>query len=505
MILFNSYNGYLNFISIVCELSLVWCFILFLIYVCFIYFNNYYIYKQPIACLFFFSFLTIGYLILNSNNIYTDLFGGTFSIYASDIVVRNIIFLILFVVIYHVSLSVISLCGIVYSIEYYILIYILIISSIFVLYCSDIISLFLFIELQSMVVYVLICLKYNINSVSIGIRYFIVGTMVSLIFLFSFSMIYYCTGISGFLDFMLLKLFLDDLYMYVLITLVYTLFMLKIYIFPFHFIGGDLYRWSPLNILMLLSTVLYYIYIYLFMKVLMCYVSISYILYIFIFLTLAYGVLNILIQRDIRSFLGFGTSIHSSLVLVLITSEIQINMSISMFYVFVYVISILNILLIISKFNYIDLGISVISSKFNVLSTFQYSNILRLGYLNYYNIEYISSWAGLFKYYKHLTVLFSICLWSIAGLPPFSGFFVKLSILAICFVSNHLLLFFFIILISIISSLYYVKIIKEFFYIKASNTYYTDLSDIDYIFILFFTYLCVLGIFIPELFIYIFY
>jgi NADH-quinone oxidoreductase subunit N len=59
-----------------------------------------------------------------------------------------------------------------------------------------------------------------------------------------------------------------------------------------------------------------------------------------------------------------------------------------------------------------------------------------------------------------MTILFIITLFSFLGLPPFSGFFSKYLILFILNLNNLLSLTIIILILNIISSFYYLKIIK---------------------------------------------
>jgi len=503
MTLVNNYSVFLNFMCLVCELSLLWCFILIILLFCFIYFSRLFLNKYPIIIMFLFCNFMYIYMVLHSFGLECNLFGGTLFISNTDLIVRNILIYLCIIVFIHISINFINNSSIVYNIEYFIFIHILIISSVFMLYCNDVISLFLFMEVQSMVVYILICMSYSINLISMGIRYYIVGTIVSLLFLFSFTFIYFYTGVFNFLDFIFIKLYLDNIYFDICVLFVYLLFFLKIYIFPFHIIGGDLYRWSPLNVLIFLSTILYCVYIYIFTKILFFYISNFYLLYIFILMTLLFNTFSILMQRDIRTFLGLGTSIHSSFLLLLLILYININLSMLLFYIMIYILCILCIFLIFNKFKYVDIIFITKYNNFVLQYSNMYYNILRLHLLKYYNIEYIYIWSGISKYYYHISIILSICLWSISGLPPFSGFFIKLCVLSICFVNNHFVIFLYLLLISIISSLYYIKIIKEFYYLPSIMTFYNKLTDIDYLIIIFIFYLNIFGVFISELFLYI--
>lgn len=73
----------------------------------------------------------------------------------------------------------------------------------------DLISLYLAIEVQSLCLYVLAAAKKNSSfSLEAGLKYFILGSFSSALFLFGASLLYGCTGTTNFLS---LSLFFSGL------------------------------------------------------------------------------------------------------------------------------------------------------------------------------------------------------------------------------------------------------------------------------------------------------
>lgn len=99
--------------------------------------------------------------------------------------------------------------------------------------------LYLFLELQSLALYVLVCLRRNSNIASeISLKYFIYGSFASCILLYGISIIYGCFGTLNFNDIsILVKLSAFNYLPYVsfigFILIICGLFF-KLGVVPFH-------------------------------------------------------------------------------------------------------------------------------------------------------------------------------------------------------------------------------------------------------------------------------
>jgi NADH-quinone oxidoreductase subunit N len=102
---------------------------------------------------------------------------------------------------------------------------------------------YLSIELQGLCFYILTNLKFYSNfSIEAGLKYFILGALSSGILLFGMSLLYGFTGLTNFLDLMLLFSYYNitsyDYYYYKLtligIIFIYCSLLFKIGIVPFH-------------------------------------------------------------------------------------------------------------------------------------------------------------------------------------------------------------------------------------------------------------------------------
>jgi len=136
--------------------------------------------------------------------------------------------------------------------EYLLLILCAILGLFFLASSYDLISLYLALEMQSLCLYVLAASHKNSSfSTEAGLKYFILGSFSSALFLFGVSLLYGCTGTTNFGNFSLLfaavnheLLTLNFLIEKSLICIAVAFFF-KVAAAPFHMWSPDVYEGSP--------------------------------------------------------------------------------------------------------------------------------------------------------------------------------------------------------------------------------------------------------------------
>lgn len=169
-------------------------------------------------------------------------------------------------------------------------------------------------------------------------------------------------------------------------------------------------------------------------------------LFIVSFLSLIIGSIVGLAQTKIKRLLAYSTIAHIGFILLALAINSEQSIDSFLFYIIQYTITNLNIFLIIIALSYF----------FN-FSIFK-------------DIKYISEFKGIFYLNPLISICFSICLFSMAGIPPLMGFFSKLFVLYSATQSGYYFLSFIGIFVSVISCVYYLKIIKIIYseYIKPT-------------------------------------
>jgi len=136
--------------------------------------------------------------------------------------------------------------------EYLLLILCAILGLFFLVSSYDLISLYLALEMQSLCLYVLAASHKNSSfSTEAGLKYFILGSFSSALFLFGVSFLYGCTGTTNFENFSLLFatanyefLTLNSLIEKSLLCIAVAFFF-KVAAAPFHMWSPDVYEGSP--------------------------------------------------------------------------------------------------------------------------------------------------------------------------------------------------------------------------------------------------------------------
>ena len=144
------------------------------------------------------------------------------------------------------------------KIEFPILIVLSVIGMMFMVSANDILSLFLSMELQSLALYILVSFSRNeINSSEAGVKYFVIGSISTCIFLFGASLIYGFFGSTNFLEISKILGQSSDIPLFLIIGVVFVLvsLSLKLSAAPFHMWTPDVYQGSPTLITALLSVV----------------------------------------------------------------------------------------------------------------------------------------------------------------------------------------------------------------------------------------------------------
>tara|TARA_B100000767_G_scaffold18873_1_gene17324 strand:+ start:40 stop:477 length:438 start_codon:yes stop_codon:yes gene_type:complete len=85
--------------------------------------------------------------------------------------------------------------------------------------------------------------------------------------------------------------------------------------------------------------------------------------------------------------------------------------------------------------------------------------------------ENISDLSGLYKVHPYYSVVITIFMFSLAGIPPLAGFFGKFYIFIAAIESNLLLLAVVGILASVIGAFYYLRIIKVIYFDETKNSF----------------------------------
>ena len=189
---------------------------------------------------------------------------------------------------------------------------------------NNFLSLFMSIELQSLTLYILVSFSRKDSfSSEAGVKYFIIGSLSTCIFLFGTSLIY---GLVGSVSFESISIFMSEqltMPTFLIVGLIFILvsMSLKISTAPFHMWTPDVYQGAPTLVTAILSTipkiaafgVLIRLLVYPFGEIIIDWGKILIILSI---TSMVVGCLGALLQSDLKRLMAYSTINHIGFMLM---------------------------------------------------------------------------------------------------------------------------------------------------------------------------------------------
>ena len=365
---------------------------------------------------------------------------------------------------------------------------------------SDLISMYLSIELQSFGLYVLSTLyRENESSTSAGLKYFLLGGLSSCLILLGSGIIYSLTGLTNFESIYTIVSSspINNIIQGLSLGLLFIIigFLFKIAAAPLHNWAPDVYDDTPtivtiwLTIMPKISIIILLLELYglgtispsfgvagvsvgnvdslnintydLILNTIQTINSSSvynissilelntmYLIKNLLLITSLYsliiGSLLGLAQTRIKRLLAYSTISHVGFILLALAINTEQSIDSLIFYIIQYTITNLNIFLILIGLSYL---------MYNNKELAQRNPYLK-------DIKYISSLKGQFFLNPILSLSLCVCLFSMAGIPPLIGFFSKQFVLYSAIESGYYFISILAIIVSVVSASYYLKIIK---------------------------------------------
>jgi len=320
--------------------------------------------------------------------------------------------------------------------EYILFILFAILGS-FVLISSDnFLTAFIGLELQSLSLYLMAAFNTkNLNSNEAGIKYFSLGALSSGFLLFGISMIYFDTASFSFQNLNNYSTISEVGLALVLIALFF-----KVSAAPFHIWTPDVYEGSPTISTLFFATLpkfaslifLFRIYHELNISKID---SLYYIFQIVCAISLLVGVYGAITQKIIKRLLAFSSINHIGFMLLAIMSYQYMSEGTIFFYLIIYLITTFGV--------------------FSVILNLRTSEG---------EITLLTGLNGLKASSRSKAISMLVFLFSLAGIPPFAGFFAKFFILSASINDGFYILSVIAVISSVIAAFYYLSVIKNMFF-----------------------------------------
>jgi len=381
-----------------------------------------------------------------------------------------------------------------YRIKYSIIVLISTLGSLLLISSSNLITLYLSLELQSFGLYILASLyRHSELAISAGLKYFLLGSLASCIILLGCGLIYTFTGLTNLESIYSMISVIDNNNNILLgfslgLILIFIGLLFKIAAAPLHNWAPDVYADSAtiittwltiipkISILLILFEIQTHINlidninIILELNPLNNIINNNYLwsknlLLISSLLSLLIGTILGLAQSKLKRLLAYSTISHVGFILLALAINSEQSIEALIFYIIQYTITNLNTFLIIILFGYI-----IKNSFRDLIQSIMVED--ETGIEN--DINYISELKGQFFLNPVLSISLTICLFSMAGIPPLIGFFSKQFVLYSAIQNGYYFMSIIAIIVSIISASYYLKIIKIIFTEEVNTSEYSD-------------------------------
>ena len=354
-------------------------------------------------------------------------------------------------------------------IEYPLIILFVISGAVFLMSTSDLISVFLSIELQSYGLYILSTIYRNSElSTTGGLIYFLLGGLSSCFILLGISLLYSNSGTTNIDGFYIITSISDldsthaiyKSYYIQSSLLIFSIgFLFKIGAAPFHFWSPDVYDAIP-TIVTTFVAIVAKISILIFLLELVYYTCNYFIdfnwtfgLLMSSFLSLIIGTVGGLTQFRMKRLLAYSTISHIGFILLALSISSIESTQAFIFYLLQYSISNLNIFFIVIAIGFSFYFYSSNNKEHNELLDKDNSPL-----------QLISQLKGYFYINPILTLSLAITIYSFIGIPPLIGFFAKQMVLSAALDKGYIFLSIVAILTSVIGAVYYLNIIKEIYF-----------------------------------------
>nr|YP_010371641.1 NADH dehydrogenase subunit 2 [Exserohilum rostratum]UOU81295.1 NADH dehydrogenase subunit 2 [Exserohilum rostratum] len=389
-------------------------------------------------------------------------------------------------------------------IEYSLIILFIVTGSVFLISTSDLVSIFLSIELQSYGLYLLSTIYRDSEpATSGGLMYFLLGGLSSCFILLGTALLYANSGTTN-LDSLYiitsisnvskdnltgLLYWYNSYYIHISLLFIAVGFLFKVSAAPFHFWSPDVYDAIP-TVVTTFVAIIAKISIFIFLLELVHYTSKPIMdldfswttsLLFSSLLSLVVGTVVGLTQSRIKRLFAFSTISHVGFILLGLSIHTVESTQAFMFYLIQYSISNLNAFMLIltigySLYCYVD---NTKSTKTIGKQEDTNENNDNLSDVNNSPIQLIDQLKGYYYINPIIALSLGITLFSFAGIPPLIGFFGKQMILSAAIDNGYIFMALVAILTSVISAVYYLAIIKQIFFDRPDYLINEELKDFN--------------------------
>lgn len=437
---------YSNFLFLKEEISLIAVMVILLIYDLFGSKKslNYF---HPVACVLFLAHTLLNFFPVETS----EAFGGMFINTPMGSIVKTILNVGTLIVLMQVNNWLNSESVIIRKGEFYFILFSTLLGMYFMISAGNFLMFFIGLETASIPMAVLSAYdKYKHESAEAGAKYILSAAFASGLSLYGISLLY---GTAGTLYFADLPAHIDGSPLQIMAFIFFAVgLFFKISLVPFHLWTADVYQGAPTGVTAYFSVISKGAGAFVLMAILYkvfgnLIVEWQAICYALIILSITVANLFAIRQQNLKRFLAYSSISQAGYIMLGVISGNELGMNSLVYYILVYMVSNLAI--------------------FGVIGIIEH----RTGKIT------INDYNGLYTTNPRLSFVMMLALFSLAGIPPFAGFFSKFFIFAAAAQEGFYVLVFIALLNTIISLYYYLLVVKAMFINKNDNPIETIRSD----------------------------
>lgn len=328
--------------------------------------------------------------------------------------------------------------------EFYVLTLCTLLGMFFMLTAGHFLLFYLGLEMASIPMACIVALdKYRHNCAEAGAKFILSSMFSSAFLLYGLSLLYGTCGTLYFAD--LPSLIHGTALQQFAMVLFIAGIGFKMSLVPFHLWTADVYQGAPTTVSAYLSVIskgaaavaLAGILLHIFGPMKEDWGSAIALLVI---VTITIGNLMALLQQDMKRFMAFSSVSQAGYILLGVLAGSAQGMASLLFYLTIYIVANIGVFAVIGSIEQATDGQALTRDNYR----------------------------GLYKTNPRLTFLMTLCLFSLAGIPPFAGFFSKFFIFSAAFHSGWWITVF-IALVNTVISLYYYLLVVKAMYIEESE------------------------------------
>ena len=331
--------------------------------------------------------------------------------------------------------------------EYYVLALTALLGIFVLISAGSLLTVYLGVELLALSVYAMVAFDRESGvAAESAMKYFVLGAIASGMLLYGMSIIYGLTGTLSLAGIAAALTASHSLGVILGLAFIVVAVAFKFGAVPFHMWLPDVYEGAPTSVTLFVGTAPKIAYFALALRLLAyglpgAAVEWTRMLMPLAVLTLVVGNLVAIVQSNLKRMLAYSTIGHVGFIVLGFAAGTQSGYTAALYYTLVYVLMALG-----------AFGVVVLASRKG------------------FEADKLDDYRGLYRRDPLLALVMAMLMFSMAGVPPFVGFWAKLRIIQALWETQHLWLVIIAVVMSVVGAFYYLRMVKLMYFDEAPET-----------------------------------